>query len=160
MDWRSRGGRLARLALMYCIRYVPVPWRFKEWCITRATPATVVIGTAIIPDARGAVLLLRARYSGRWILPGGAVHPGEDPRTGAERECWEELGQHLTLSGPTGLYALPRTRLLFVVYRGPALRRPSRLSVEHDRWRYVAIEALPARFKRMAIEALSPTEER
>src|SRR2546426_786703 len=98
---------------MYTIRYTPVPWGLKEWGINLLTPGTVVVGTAIIPDAAGRVLMLRARYSGRWIHPGGAVHPGEDPLAGTRRECREELGQDVDVQELRGIYALPGTRLLF-----------------------------------------------
>lgn len=151
--------RLLHLGLMYLIRYTPVPWALREWGINLLTPSTVVIGTAIIPDAEGRVLMLRARYSGRWIPPGGAVHPGEDPRAGAERECREELGRRVSIEAQTGVYALPGTRLLFIVFRCAPLSGPPHLSAEHEAWRYMLPETLPRRFRIMAGDALTRVPE-
>src|SRR5262249_37663819 len=99
--------------LMWGIRYTPLPWRLKHWAIRRVTPRTLVVGMALITDDQGRVLLLRARYSGRWIAPGGVVHPGEDPLAGTVRECREELGSEVEVTGLIGLYTLPRTGELF-----------------------------------------------
>ncbi len=57
-------------------------------------------------DERGDILLIRfvAERDGSpyifWVTPGGEVEPGEDDRTAAERELYEELGLKLTLTGP------------------------------------------------------------
>ncbi len=45
--------------------------------------ASVVRGDA------GRLLIVR-HAEGRWMLPGGAVDPGERPADAARRECWEE----------------------------------------------------------------------
>ncbi len=57
-------------------------------------------------DQEGDVLLIRfvAELEGRpfvfWVTPGGEIEPGEDARTAAERELFEELGLHVPLLGP------------------------------------------------------------
>jgi 8-oxo-dGTP pyrophosphatase MutT (NUDIX family) len=46
---------------------------------------------AFIRDAEGRILLVR-HFEGRWMLPGGAIDPGERPAEAVRRECWEEAG--------------------------------------------------------------------
>ena len=46
---------------------------------------------SFIRDGEGRILLVR-HFEGRWMLPGGAVEPGERPADAARRECWEEAG--------------------------------------------------------------------
>lgn len=42
-----------------------------------------------------ALLVKNWMASGRWSLPGGGLHSGEDPKVGAAREINEELGLHI-----------------------------------------------------------------
>jgi len=56
-----------------------------------AAPRTVGAAVACV-DARGRVLLVRHLVSGAWLLPGGALEPGESPEQAARRELREETG--------------------------------------------------------------------
>ncbi|MFD1731620.1 NUDIX domain-containing protein [Deinococcus malanensis] len=44
-------------------------------------------------------LLMAARDSGGWTLPGGGIHPEENPAQAAVREAWEECGAHAEVTG-------------------------------------------------------------
>ena len=143
----------AHYALMWTIRYTPAPWRLKRELIWRATPRMPVIGAAIIPDSEGRILMLRARYSGRWILPGGAVHPGEDPLAGVRRECREELGCDIGSLSPAGCYMLAGAREVFMVYRAEPLAAMPRLGPEHEAFRYLPPDHLPPWARVMAEDA-------
>lgn len=132
-----RDTNLLRIAQMYAIRYLPVPWSWKHLAIWLASPKTVPVGVAVIPDSEGRVLLLNARYSGRWLLPGGGCHPNEDPLTGTLRECREELGLTIQIERPTGIYAYEHARELVVAFRAAPLREPPRLSEEHTAYVYL-----------------------
>ncbi|MBT8143691.1 MAG: Nudix family hydrolase [Gammaproteobacteria bacterium] len=50
----------------------------------------------VLCDDRDRVLIAQRpagkHMAGKWEFPGGKLHPGEDPRTGLERELREELG--------------------------------------------------------------------
>jgi 8-oxo-dGTP diphosphatase len=133
--------------LMSAIRYAPVPWKLKQTGINLATPRMIVVATALIPDGVGRWLMLRARYSGHWIPPGGVVNPGEDPLAGVRRECREELGHEVQVERFTGLYAHARTSLLFADFLCAPLTGPPRLSHEHEDWRYEPLDHLPWRVR-------------
>lgn len=62
------------------------------WLALRPTTRTRVI----ILNAKGEILFVKGWVgSGKWILPGGGVHSGEDPVLGAIREVNEEVGLQL-----------------------------------------------------------------
>jgi 8-oxo-dGTP pyrophosphatase MutT (NUDIX family) len=49
--------------------------------------------TRVVVACGDDVLVMKAWLgSGRWILPGGGLHRGEDPAAGATRELYEETG--------------------------------------------------------------------
>ena len=54
------------------------------------------------PDRR--VLLARHSEGNSWLLPGGAVEPGESPADAALREMWEETGLAVELTGIVGAF--------------------------------------------------------
>jgi len=57
-----------------------------------------------IRDARGCVLLARHFEGDRWVLPGGAIEPGETPADAAVREAWEETGLLVRLTRLVGVF--------------------------------------------------------
>ena len=46
----------------------------------------------LIEDDKGNMLMGKRTDSGKWANPGGKIEDGEDPFTGAIRECIEETG--------------------------------------------------------------------
>ncbi len=107
----------------------------------QATRRIVVVASALIPDrdppnGGERYLVVRARYSGRWISPGGAVEPGENPLDALRRECREELGCAVTVRRLVGVYVPRRSRVLFFAFACAPLDGPVRLSPEHDAARY------------------------
>lgn len=61
--------------------------------------------TRVIITAQDNILLVKSWLgSGKWSLPGGGLHRGEAPLTGAAREVREETGLHLTPQHLTFLY--------------------------------------------------------
>ena len=58
----------------------------------------------------GQVVLLRRSHppeTGRWVLPGGIVDPGETARAACAREVAEEVGLGVTVGPFVGLYDDP-----------------------------------------------------
>jgi 8-oxo-dGTP pyrophosphatase MutT (NUDIX family) len=147
--WRN----FVQYTLMWGIRRTPVPWALKRMAIDLATPKSIVVGTALIPDGEGRYLMLRARYSGRWIPPGGAIHPGENPLDGLLRECREELGRAPAAPRLVGVYTVRRTHNLFLAFHFAPLEGPPALSAEHETYHYTPPPALPWWVREMAQDA-------
>jgi ADP-ribose pyrophosphatase YjhB (NUDIX family) len=60
------------------------------------------VAAAALIEQDGQVLLVRRAVDpqrGCWSLPAGFVDAGEDPARAAERECLEETGLHVRVSG-------------------------------------------------------------
>jgi 8-oxo-dGTP pyrophosphatase MutT (NUDIX family) len=60
-----------------------------------------------VRDADGRVLLARHAEGNRWLLPGGAIEPGETPADAAVREAWEETGLVVRLTRLIGVFGGP-----------------------------------------------------
>ena len=55
-------------------------------------PTVISSGAVILRDEDGRFVVEKPNYRDHWLLPGGGVDPGEDPRLCAQREVAEELG--------------------------------------------------------------------
>ncbi|WP_193103661.1 NUDIX hydrolase [Brachybacterium sp. FME24] len=55
-------------------------------------PKVISSGAVILRDEDGRFVVEKPNYRDHWLLPGGGVDPGEDPRRCAQREVSEELG--------------------------------------------------------------------
>jgi len=55
-----------------------------------------VVGSAIIENGKGEILLVRSpKWSNKWTMPGGHIEPGEKISEGLEREAEEETSLKL-----------------------------------------------------------------
>lgn len=66
--------------------------------------------TALLYDEHGRVLLVLHSHRRLWVLPGGAIDPGESPADAVVREAWEETGLHVEPLRITGVYGGNRVR--------------------------------------------------
>ena len=57
-----------------------------------AEDGTATTAAARVRDPAGRIALVKNGWSDGWVLPGGAVEPGESPRSAAVRETREETG--------------------------------------------------------------------
>lgn len=85
-----------------------------------------VAAAALIVDRRGVLLVRRAvdPHRGCWTLPAGFVDAGEHPEMTVQRECLEETGLHVQVSGLFDVFAgqeHPRGAHILLVYRAVVL---------------------------------------
>jgi ADP-ribose pyrophosphatase YjhB (NUDIX family) len=123
------------------------PW----WMIAR--PQTR--GVKAVVCRAGEVLLVQHTYvrRGQWDIPGGFLHPGEDPEPALRRELREELGLE---AGAMTNIAATRTRadhkreelFAYAVEVGAGEVRPSTAEIAKVGW--FAHDALPAATTRLA----------
>ena len=114
------------------------------------------VSKAVIIKEDGALLLLRSKgqkFPGKWDLPGGHIHVGEDPKDGLTREVHEETG--ITLTEPIEkLYE--EDNMTF--YRAQMSDGQITLSHEHDEHKFVTRENIPdnmsGKFERAIKKAL------
>ncbi len=70
------------------------------------------VATAVVVEVRGGVVLGRRAIEpgyGLWCLPGGFVNDNEDPAAAAARECMEEIGAPVEMTGLIGVYHIAKT---------------------------------------------------
>jgi ADP-ribose pyrophosphatase YjhB (NUDIX family) len=82
------------------------------------------VATAVVVEAEGGLVLGRRAIEpgyGLWCLPGGFVNHDEDPERAAARECLEEIGAEVELSGLLCVYHIAKigaSSMIGIAYRG------------------------------------------
>lgn len=83
------------------------------------------VATAVVVEVTEGGLVLGRRGIepgyGLWCLPGGFVNDDEDPADAAIRECREEIGVEVVLTGLLGVYHVPKSdapSMIGIAYRG------------------------------------------
>ena len=77
--------------------------------------------SVVLRNNRGELLLLRRAGSGLWTIPTGALKKKETVTACAVRECREETGLAVELTGLVGVFSDPRHR---IAYPGGEVRVP------------------------------------
>jgi 8-oxo-dGTP diphosphatase len=82
------------------------------------------VAAGVVVQRDGEVLLVQRAYSpqkGRWTLPVGFVDAGEEPPLTAERECLEETGLEIEVTGLLDVFygqEHPRGAHIIFIFRG------------------------------------------
>ncbi len=141
----------------YCLRCgTPLVPRMKGG---RLRPVCPACGWAFFPDPKVAVavlieqddrvLLVRRVHppeQGRWTLPAGFVDAGEDPVQAAIRECREETGLSVAITGLLDVLAVkahPEGADILLVYRGRVLGGTLTAGDDADRAAFFPRHRLP-----------------
>jgi len=76
-----------------------------------------VVAAAVVESEEGIVVGRRAIEPGYglWCLPGGFVDHDEDPAAAAVRECREEIGAEVELTGLLGVFHIPKAAALSII---------------------------------------------
>lgn len=81
------------------------------------------VATAVVVEVDGGIVLGRRGIEpgyGLWCLPGGFVNDDEDPAAAAARECLEEIGVPVEMTGLIGVYHIAKTTapsMIGIAYR-------------------------------------------
>ena len=81
------------------------------------------VSAAVLAEKEGKVLLVKRSMEparGSWCLPGGFIEMGETPQEAAARECKEETGLDVEISGLVDVYSYEdyRGRGVLILYKG------------------------------------------
>jgi ADP-ribose pyrophosphatase YjhB (NUDIX family) len=77
--------------------------------------------SVIVRNSRGDLLLLRRPDSGRWTIPTGGLKKNETLTECAVRECREETGLEVEITGLVGVFSDPRH---VIAYADGEVRQP------------------------------------
>lgn len=107
-----------------------------------------VAAAAVVRD-QGRVLLTRRvnpPFQGAWTLPAGFVDGHEDPARAAERECLEEAGLEVEVTGLVDVIAgreHPRGADIFIVYTARCVGGTLQAGDDADEAAFFALDDLP-----------------
>lgn len=107
------------------------------------------VAVGVLLEQGGAVLLVRRVNEparGQWSIPAGFLDAGEDPARAAERECFEETGLMVRVTGLLDLIAgreHPRGADMLLVYRAELTGGSLRAGDDADDARFFPRSSLP-----------------
>lgn len=124
-------------------RRLPKPMRRWGVLITESR-FTVTVG-AVVLDEQGRVLLLKHRFrSGSgWGIPGGFVHPREQPEAAIRRELREEIGLEVESIEVAVVRALLAYQQIEIIFRACPRGGIQSQGREISRAEWFALDSLP-----------------
>ena len=114
-----RGVRVERLVQtddeLVAVGRVPRDDAERSAVFVSSLPLVLLASAVVCRDAAGRLLCVHDTFKQHWTVPGGVVDAGEDPRTAAVRETFEEAGVRVRAGDLAGVFSSARPgRTLFV----------------------------------------------
>jgi ADP-ribose pyrophosphatase YjhB (NUDIX family) len=105
---------------------------------------TVTVG-AVVLDTRNRILLLQHHYrpGGGWGIPGGFIHPREQPEEAIRRELREEIGFEIESASVAFVRTLQKYRQVEIIFRCIPKGVPRPRSFEINRADWFELTSLP-----------------
>jgi ADP-ribose pyrophosphatase YjhB (NUDIX family) len=93
-------------------------WARRLGVLLTQSRFTVTVGAVVI-DSRNQVLLLHHRFrpGSGWGIPGGFIHPREQPEEAIRRELREEIGLEIETASFAFVQTLQKYRQVDIIFR-------------------------------------------
>lgn len=106
------------------------------------------VGAAVLAVQDGRVLLIRRNVEpaiGSWCLPGGFIEQGETPQAAAVRECEEESGYQVEITGLIDVFYYENFRGsgVLILYKGAVVGGSARPGDDADAVKFFSPKELP-----------------
>jgi ADP-ribose pyrophosphatase YjhB (NUDIX family) len=97
--------------------YRRLPVGARRRIVRTISPNFTVGAMCFVERSDGALLLVQHTYRQRWGVPGGLLEKGEDARSAARREVFEETGIRIELLGEPAVVVDPEPQRVDLVFR-------------------------------------------
>lgn len=106
------------------------------------------VSAAVLAERDGQVLLVKRRMEpaqGSWCMPGGFIELGETPEQAAARECKEETGLEVEITGLVDVYTYQdyRGSGILIMYKGKIVGGAIKSGDDADRVEFFGPDELP-----------------
>lgn len=115
-----RPGLLDAAPRLFAVARTPPTDAERSRAFFAALPRKVIAAAVLCRSGDGRVVIVHDSFRGHWTIPGGVVEPDEDPKSGAEREAWEETGLRIRAGAVLGTFAGSHPDRIVFVYDAAA----------------------------------------
>jgi ADP-ribose pyrophosphatase YjhB (NUDIX family) len=122
-----------------------VPKRVRRFSLVLLNARFTVTVGAVIVDEQKRVLLLQHRFrpGNDWGIPGGFIHPREQPEEAMRRELREEIGLEIDNLELAFINTLQVVRQVEIVFRATPCNEAQPRSLEVQKVEWFDVAALP-----------------
>ncbi|MGE0132276.1 MAG: NUDIX hydrolase [Blastocatellales bacterium] len=131
-------------------KFIAWMWRrapkwVRRWGVLLAESRFTVTVAAVVVDSRGRVLLLHHRFrpGSGWGIPGGFIHPREQPEEAIRRELREEIDLEIESASIAFVRTLQKYRQVEIIFRCIPKGIPLPQDFEINRAEWFELNSLP-----------------
>jgi len=119
-------------------------WARRFGALLTESRFTVTVGAVVI-DSRNRVLLLQHHFrpGSGWGIPGGFIHPREQPEEAICRELREEIGLEIEVANVAFIRTLQKYRQVEIIFRCITRGIPLSQGFEINRAEWFELDSLP-----------------